>query len=300
MLKAAIDIGTNTCRLLIGDEAGGTIRHLLVKRHITRLGGGFDKASGLSVAAIERTRAALADFADEIRMAGVARTRAVATSAVRDAANGEAFCRMIEETTGIRLEVIGGEEEGMLTLRGALAGLDDREGDFLVFDIGGGSTEYTISRGESPVFAASLPLGVVRLMEGKHGLEEMREKIARELAVLHRKLAGTAVSVDPEATTLVATAGTATTVAAIDLRLETYDYRLVNNHVLSMERIREIFDLILPLPLAERLRIPGLEKGREDLIVPGLLIMLATLESFGFDRLKVNDFGLLEGVFLSA
>ncbi|HEY6873478.1 MAG TPA: exopolyphosphatase [Geobacteraceae bacterium] len=297
---AVIDFGTNTARLLIGYRApSGSIVPLLVKRQITRLGGGFSREIGISREAEMRSIAALRDFAGEIRKHAVSRVRAVATSAVRDAANGEGFCAAMYRETGIRLEVIDSREEGLLTLRGVLAGIDDPQGDFLVFDVGGGSTEYTLTRQGEPVFTDSLPLGVVRLTEGKREPEAMGDKIFRELSVLSKKLDVVGFLGSLAGVTLVGTAGTATTLAAISLKMTDYDYRLVNNHILSLAEIRDIFRTLLPMTPEERLRVPGLEKGREDLIIAGIMITVKTMEMFGFQHLKVSDFGLLEGLLLS-
>lgn len=296
---ASIDLGTNTARLLVGRVEGGAVAPILVKRRITRLGGGFTREAGISPEAWQRSLEALTDFAGEMKRAGVTRLRAVATSAVRDAANGGAFCREVLERTGIRLEVIDGEEEGLLTLGGVLSGLDRKEGDFFVFDVGGGSTEYTLAESRQPLFTESLPLGVVRLTEGKPDVAAMVEKIGRELAGLGERLEGRGFRGRLQGATLVGTAGTATTLAAISLGMTDYDYRRVNNHILTREEISRMFGMLLPLSPAERLGVPGLERGREDLIIAGTLITLQTLEVFGFDRMTVSDSGLLEGVLLS-
>ncbi|SNB45615.1 exopolyphosphatase [Geobacter sp. DSM 9736] len=296
---AAIDLGTNTARLLIGRWTGSEVEQLVLKRRITRLGGGFSKERGISPEAQMRTVAAMREFAYDIANQGIRQIRAVATSAVRDAANRDAFCNAVLKETGINLEVIDGEEEGLLTLHGVCSGLDDQSGSLLVFDVGGGSTEYTVSREQRPLFSASLPLGVVRLTEGKSTASAMEDKIERELSTLSLRLSDHGLSPLPSGTTLVGTAGTATTLAAISLGMTEYDYRRVNNHILPMEEVRRILAMLMPLTPAERLRVPGLEPGREDLIIAGTLIALKTMELFRFDRLKISDFGLLEGVMRS-
>jgi len=298
--SAAIDLGTNTARLLISyvDDAG-RIAPITYIRRITRLGGGFTKEQGISAEASARTVAALCDFAGEIRRHNVARVRAVATSAVRDAANGKAFRDLILRESGIELEVIDGETEGVLTLRGVLAEIDERNRDFLVFDVGGGSTEYTLARGDKVLYTESLPLGVVRLTEGKNTCAAMEEKIVRELLPIREELDNKGLIHCLENAVLVGTAGTATTLAAISLKMTEYDYRLVNNHVIGLDEIKEIFSTLLPMTPEQRLSIPGLEKGREDLIIAGALVTLKTMEMLGFKSLKVSDFGLLEGVLLS-
>ncbi len=296
---AAIDLGTNTARLLISCVGGSRIRPVIYLRKITRLGGGFTKERGISPEAAARTVAAMRDFAAEIERQSVARVRAVATSAVRDAINGQKFCDLIRRESGIELEVIDGETEARLTLKGALAENDGICANTLVFDVGGGSTEYTLAKGEEVLFTESLPLGVVRLTEGKGSTAAMEEKIRRELAAIRLKLTERGLLAELESSILVGTAGTATTLAAVSLKMTEYDYRLVNNHQLSLTEIKDILSTLLPMTPEERLNVPGLEKGREDLIIAGILITLNTMEILGFSRLKVSDFGLLEGVLLS-
>lgn len=296
---ASIDLGTNTARLLIGRVSAGRLERLHVSRRITRLGGGFTREHGILPEAAARTIAAMEEFAVTLREYGVGGLKAVATSAVRDAANREVFCRDVQAASGIELEIISGEAEGALTLRGVVSGLDARPELLLVFDVGGGSTEYTLARGGEIIFTSSLPLGVVRLTEGKGSVSAMTDKIERELALLYHDLESACLAPLLPTATLVATAGTATTLAAIDLGLVDYDYRKVNNHQLSVESVRSIFDRLLPLAPADRLRqIAGLEEGREDLIIAGTLLTMKTLERFAIPAVKVSDFGLLEGVLL--
>lgn len=298
--SAAIDLGTNTARLLISYvDDDGRITPVIYMRRITRLGGGFTKERGISAEASQRTVGALCEFATEIRRHGALRVRAVATSAVRDAVNRKEFCDLILKKSGIRLEVIDGETEGLLTLRGVLAEIDERCVNFMVFDVGGGSTEYTLARLEKVLFTESLPLGVVRLTEGKITCQAMEEKILRELLPIREKLADRGLLPFLDDAVLVGTAGTATTLAAISLKMSAYDYRLINNYVIGLDEIKDIFSTLLPMTPEERLAVPGLEKGREDLIIAGTLITLKTMEIFSFKRLKVSDFGLLEGVLLS-
>jgi exopolyphosphatase / guanosine-5'-triphosphate,3'-diphosphate pyrophosphatase len=298
-LGAAIDLGTNTARLLIGSvDENGMEQHLLMRR-ITRLGGGFSETTGISGAAQERTLAAIREFAATIRQHDVEYVKAVATSAVRDAINGPEFCAAIRAQTGLSFEVIDGQSEGLLTLEGVRMGLDKETAQLMVFDVGGGSTEYTVAQGELILATESLPLGVVRLSEGKVTTTAMIDKIDRELLQHKSHLAEKSVLPARDRCTLIGTAGTATTLAAISLRMTDYDYRRVNNHLLALKEIRDIFERLLPLEPAERLLVPGLEKGREDLIIAGTLITLRTMEIFGFEELKVSDFGLLEGVLLA-
>ena len=293
---AAIDLGTNTARLLIATL--DPYRQVLLKRTITRLGGDFRRESGLSPQAMQRSLAALAQFAREISRHGVTRVRAVATSAVRDARNGGLFCELVRAETGLELEVIDGTEEALLTLAGVRSVLDRSDGDLVVFDVGGGSTEYTLARGAAPLFSRSLPIGVVRLTEGKPDAAAMDEKIGRELTRLRRELEEEGMTGRFSAATLVGTAGTATTLAAVQMQMEDYDYRRVNNFTMPLSAVERIFARLSPLTPKERLGVPGLEPGREDLIIAGTLVVLQTMRIFGFPTLKVSDSGLLEGLVL--
>lgn len=298
--KASIDLGTNTARLLIGTVSNGRILRQHISRCITRLGGGFSKKTGISEEAAQRTVAALQEFSATIAEFKVTALRAVATSAVRDAINRDDFCHLVKATTGIELEVISGEEEARLTLAGVVSSLDIVADTMLVFDIGGGSTEYTLAKAGKIVFSKSLPLGVVRLTEGKGSIAAMAEKIERELKLLIAEMDAAGVTALLADASLIATAGTATTLAAIDIGLADYDYAKVNNHLLHATRITEIFNRLSPLSPSERLQqIIGLEKGREDLIIAGTLLTLKSMEMFAGETLKVSDFGLLEGALLS-
>ena len=297
---AAIDFGTNTARLLVADRhPDGSFDQVRIEREIVRMGGGFSREEGLSAHAIQRGSSCLARFAGILKEYGIPHPRAVATSAVRDAANGSAFIDLIRRQTGIELTVIDGEQEGALTLIGVIAGLDCSPDKLMVFDVGGGSTEYTLAQTGKAAFIRSLPLGVVRLTEGKVSPAEMSEKIAKELDLLVREMTTAKTAVPDKQTVLVGTAGTATTLAAISMEMATYDYRKVQNAILSIDEIRRIYSLLLPLSLEERVAVPGLEKGREDLIIAGILITLQTMERFGFTTFKVSDYGLLEGLIVA-
>lgn len=297
---ASIDFGTNTARLLVADRhPDGSFEQVRIERQIVRMGGGFSRETGLSDEAIQRGSACLADFARILAEYGLTDPRAVATSAVRDAANGRAFIESIRRQTGIALHIIDGEQEGALTLTGVMAGLDCHPDKLMVFDVGGGSTEYTLAEGGHAALIRSLPLGVVRLTEGKVSPVEMSAKIDKELERLIRDMALENIALPDEQTLLVGTAGTATTLAAISMQMATYDYRRVHNSLLSLEEIRRIYAQLLPLSLEERLEIPGLEKRREDLIIAGMLITLQTMERFGFTGFKVSDYGLLEGLIVA-
>jgi exopolyphosphatase / guanosine-5'-triphosphate,3'-diphosphate pyrophosphatase len=293
---AAIDLGTNTARLLIAEKE--PYRQLLVNRTITRLGGGFTRERGLSEEAQQRSIAAMKAFAEEMARLEVSQVRAVTTSAVRDAVNGEAFCQRVCRETGIDLEIIDGSEEAALTLRGVASILDHRSGDVAVFDVGGGSTEYTLASNLELLFSRSLPIGVVRLTEGKPGPAEMEDKIRRELEKFRKELEREGLEQRFGKATLIGTAGTATSLAAIQLGMTDYDYKKVNNHTMPLAEIERIYQLLKPLTPKERLQVRGLQPGREDLIIAGTLVVLVTMRLFGFETFKISDSGLLEGLIL--
>jgi len=295
---ASIDFGTNTARLLIAVRSPAGITPVRVEREVVRLGGGFTDEYGLSVEARKRGLACLHRFSEIISGYEVVQIRATATSAVRDAVNGGAFVDKVFQDTGIQLVVIDGDAEARLTLKGVLSGLDSESSTVVVLDVGGGSTEFTVSSHGSPVFIKSMPIGVVRLTEGFRTSIEMIERVRSVIDQLEKDLSAAGINVSGDFE-LVGTAGTATTIAAIKLEMVDYDYRKINNYTVSRGDVAEIFQRLSQLSPQERLAIKGLEKGREDLIIAGLVIITSVMDRFGFNRLKVSDFGLLEGLVLS-
>jgi exopolyphosphatase / guanosine-5'-triphosphate,3'-diphosphate pyrophosphatase len=296
---AAIDLGTNTARLLIGGiSAQGQIQPLVQRSAISRLGGGFSRDRGLSSEARCRAVTILGEFARDISAHGVVAVRAVATSAVRDARNGHDFVREVYEKTGISLQVIAGDVEAQLNLQGVLSGLND-VGDLFVFDIGGGSTEYVLTRGKTLLFSMSLPLGVVRLTEGKGIVSTMDDKVSRELNRLRLALLENNFLEKLSGSTLIGTAGTVTTLAAMHRTVDYRDSSLLHGTALPLTAVKTLFKTVVALSPHDRLALPGLEKGREDLIVAGTLITLRTMELFGFEHCTVCETGVLQGALLS-
>lgn len=308
---ASIDIGTNTFRLLISElNEDGQLRHRVMKREITRLGGGFTATGGLTEDSMARGIAALLAFSKLLREHKVEEVRAVATSVVRESPNGTDFVRRVKEKTGLDVEVIDGDEEALLALKGVLSCITVKTGDALVFDIGGGSTEYILSSHGNPVYSESLKLGVVHAAEAfLHSdptKEEEIEKVSNHVVEILKPFLNNLVQnglkkrlpQENKDVTLIGTAGTITTLAAMDQGLESYDPSRINNYILTHERVKRLFNTIFPLTLNERKRLHALEGGREDLIVAGTVIVLKTMEVFGFKELMVSDGGLLEGVLM--
>lgn len=298
-LIATIDFGTNTARLLIAEKNNSLqgFKQIYLEREIVRMGGGFSREIGLSCDAIERGVACLRKFSNSMQRYKIDSVRAVATSAVRDAKNNKVFLDRVQNETGIVLEIIDGEQEGSLTLHGVMSGLDTKFDSLLLFDVGGGSTEFTIMQNGKTLFVKSLPLGVVRLTEGKNSPQEMLDKVNKELCLLQCEMNSKGIKWSCDS--LIGTAGTATTLAAISMEMTDYDYRRVNNCELTLETIKQIYQKLSSLTLSERLALPGLEKGREDLIIAGCLITIQAMEMFGYSCVKVSDYGLLEGLVVS-
>ena len=300
-MLAAIDAGSNTLRLLIGRVDKGRVVPDVYLRRITRLAGDFSEAGGLAPAARERTLVAFKDFAETCRHFDVQRIRAVGTAAFRQAINGEAFAHEIREATRLPLEIISGDMEAEHMAKGVLSALDPMPVQALIVDIGGGSTEFVLCLHQKVVWSRSLPLGVVRLTE-KHASPAQRQiTIERALAALNHELAAVCRStgLDPAELVVVGTAGTITTLAALDMQMNDYDWRRVNNYSLPLSRIQYWQARLEPLNPAEREALPGIEPGRGDLIIAGLEVILCLIRQVHTKNLTVSDFGILEGLLLS-
>ncbi|HET8528517.1 MAG TPA: exopolyphosphatase [Gaiellaceae bacterium] len=278
MRVAAVDLGTNTTRLLVADVADGRLEELHRETRITRLGEGVDARRRLLPVPIARVRNVLADYRRTAESLAADRTLLVATSAVRDAENGEAFLGEIEWSYGFATRLASGDEEAELTRRGA----QPADGELLL-DIGGGSTELILGD-----FHTSLPMGAVRFTE-RHG-----EDVERLVAV------ATSLLPQLEPRGALGVAGTVTTLAALDLGLQEYDRARVHEHRLSRDGARTQLERLAALPLDERRRVPALEPERAPVIVAGGAILLAVLERYDLDAIRVSDRDILDGIALAA
>jgi exopolyphosphatase/guanosine-5'-triphosphate,3'-diphosphate pyrophosphatase len=298
---ASIDIGTNTIRLLISERTGRGILKIYINRVITRLGEGFsDNTRLLNSNAVNRSVAALYDFSKVIKKFNVNKIRAVATSVVRESKNGEEFVKQVADKTGLAVEVISGEEEAKLTVSGVLNSVSVNANNCIIFDIGGGSTEYVHIRSSNIVNLVSTNLGVVHLTEEFLRSEIETEQELANLSIyiketLQRELENFEV-IDKKDLILIGTAGTPTTLAAIELKLKEYNPELVNNFVLSEEMILSTIKKLLNIHKKDRAKITGLEKGREDILVVGALILIETLRKYSQNSVIVSDGGVLEGI----
>jgi exopolyphosphatase/guanosine-5'-triphosphate,3'-diphosphate pyrophosphatase len=307
MILAGIDIGTNALRLLVAETGPDTFHEIYADRRVTRLGQDLDQRGTLTREAEDRSLKALGDFAEKIRRHAAIHAAAIGTSALRNASNAASFIEEVRTKTGLVIRVITGEEEARLTLAGvvhALRGMGGLRSDVLesalVMDIGGGSTEIILTNPTEAPSMASLPLGAVYLT---NRYIKNDPPTLGEISLLGRAIKNIleeyCVDLKPgPSTALVGTAGTVTTLAAMDLGLAEYDPDKINGHTLSREKVSAIVQTLTASTLKERRSIPGLEAGREDIILAGAVITREIMERFGFTTMVVSDGGLREGIVL--
>jgi exopolyphosphatase / guanosine-5'-triphosphate,3'-diphosphate pyrophosphatase len=308
---AAIDCGTNSIRLLVADVTTGSdgvpaLRDVHREMRIVRLGQGVDATGVLAPEALQRTRAALADYTAVLRRKGTERVRMVATSATRDARNRDDFFGMVRETLGVDAEVISGDEEANLSFVGAVGDLDPDDGPFVVVDVGGGSTELvvgTLDDGKATVRAArSVDVGSVRITERcLHGDPPTAEEIAQAREVAGGILDEAFAAVPVESVqTWVGVAGTITTLSAVAQELPEYDPAAVHLSRLSRERVHAVADELLGMSREERSAHKSIHPGRIDVIGAGALIVDVLArelhERAGVDELVVSEHDILDGI----
>ena len=298
---AGIDIGTLTCRLLIADLASGhPLTELQSDRRILRLGEGVDQTKRLSPVAMDRVIACLQEWRNVIDGYQVEQSSVVATSAVRDAVNRDEFLERVKREAGFDVEVISGEEEARRTLLGIRSGLPVGVTDILALDIGGGSTEFILDRpGRKPI-VQSIDIGVVRLCERVlHHDPPSDEEVRQARAWVTRETkAAVAGMADYRQATFVGTAGTVTSLAAMAQKLPAYESARIHNYALKLETIRDLEHTLLSRTKAEQIGLPGLEKGREEVIAAGAIIIRRIMETLGEEQCLVSDLGLREGVLI--
>src|SRR5437773_2916628 len=301
MILAGVDIGTLTCRLLIArvSESGG-LTELRSDRRIVRLGEDVDRLRTLRPDAMDRDISTLLEWRKVIETYPVEGQIAVATSAVRDAKNRDEFLGRIKREAGFEVELISGEEEARRTMLGIRSGLPYGVTDVLALDIGGGSTEFILDRsGQNPV-VRSVDIGVVRLCERllhhdpptDEEVRQAREWVARETK------AAVADMGNYHTATFVGTAGTITSLAAMAQKLPTYEPARIHNYTLKLDTIRELEQTLLSRKKVDRVGLPGLEKGREEVIAAGSIIIRTVMEAQGMTAVIVSDLGLREGLLI--
>ena len=297
---AAVDVGTNSTRLLVADVAGGAIVATHAREMvITRLGRGVDRAGRFDPDALARTLAVLAEYAETCRRLQVTRRRVVATSATRDAADRRAFLDGVRDLLGVDAEVLTGEAEAALTYRGATADLSGEE-PTLVVDIGGGSTELILGDGASARAMVSLDIGCVRLFE-RHLRSD--PPAAAEVVALRADVAahldGVAAVVDPAAADrVVGVAGTVTTVTALALGLGSYDPRRIHRSTIAAADVAATADKLAAVTVAERAAMPVMARGREDVIAAGALLLDELVQRFQIREVIASEADILDGALL--
>ncbi len=306
MRSAAIDVGSNTIRMLIADVRDNVLHRIFSARRITRLAEGVRDSGILRRQNLEESVSVLKGFSSSSADYGAGRVSAVGTSALRDARNSQEFVDAVFRDTGIRIRTISGLEEAELTAEGILLGFGGTDIPLFIIDIGGGSTEWII---HDPAVAGTsvcgtMPVGVINILErfvnadpvSADELRALNSEIGSHLERLHKEVMRSL----PKNTVFVGTGGTVTTLACLDLGLKAYDPERIHMHRISLRRLEEIRDMLVSLPLSIRKEINGLEPGRADLIIPGILLTIKFMEFFGFCEITVSDYGLLEGLLREA
>jgi exopolyphosphatase/guanosine-5'-triphosphate,3'-diphosphate pyrophosphatase len=283
MRYAAIDVGSNSCRLLVADVNQRQLQPIFRELRSTRLGEGVNATKKINTAAMNRTRDCLQDYVDSIRRLGVTDFRMVATSAMRDALNREELVELIKESWGCTLEVISGEEEAQLSYLGVKEGLNLPSP--LVVDLGGGSCEFRIEDGKD-LFSLSLPLGAVRATEAHLSMVDAKT-ILSPLEKNSDKLKGYP---------LVFVGGTATTLVAMKLSMEIYDPQKVHGQILNREEVADLYNMLELMPLNVRNRLPGLQPERADIIPAGAMIVLLIMDILKCQQITISESDILDGI----
>jgi len=298
---AVIDIGTNSTRLLIADVEGAQVDEIYRESRITRLGRGVDHSGQLSAEGIEAVCEAIADYMPLISEERAREVMVIATSAVRDADNGEAFVAELRERFDLSCRVIDGDQEANLTYLGTSSGGSGDE-TTLVIDIGGGSTEMIVGRGPEPIFHTSLQAGVVRhterILTGDPPASAELEALAKDVGKLVQSaLEGVEL---PPVDRAIAVAGTPSSLAAIDLELVPYDPKAVEGHRLPLRTVQWWLSRLASMPLAERQQVPGLHPDRAQAIVAGVVILIEIMRNFDLLEVEVSEHDILYGCAITA
>ena len=298
---AAVDLGTNSTRLLVADVDDGRVVELDRKTRITRLGEGVDERRRLLPVPIARVRNVLTDYRRAAERLQVERTLIIATSAVRDAQNGEAFLGEIEWSYGFETRLLSGHDEALLTFRGVTAERDIPDGTAVV-DLGGGSTEIVVGGPGGVRWHDSLDIGSVRLTERfLHGDPPQRDELERCAAAVRALLPERVPEgVRADVAYAIGVAGTITSLAALDLELAQYDRDRVHGHVLTHAALEREVQRLASLPLAERRELPALDPDRAPVIVAGAIIVREVVAFLGLDAIEASERDILDGAALAA
>ena len=297
---AVIDCGTNSIRLLIAETSGSTIKEVIRTMEIVRLGQGVDENKAFHQDAINRTLSAVKSFKEIIDKNKVDKIRFCATSATRDASNRNIFIDGVRDILNIQVEVIPGEEEAALSFTGATYQLDQGSGPFLVVDIGGGSTEFVY--GDKKVISAkSVNIGCVRMSE-RHLTNQppTMDQIASAIVDIDIAITQAAVSVPiNSAKSLIAVAGTTTTVAAAALNLSKYDRDLIHLSKISADKVHKVAQMFQSMNKSEISALPYMHEGRVDVITAGSLVLSRVMAATGATEFVASETDILDGMAFS-
>jgi exopolyphosphatase/guanosine-5'-triphosphate,3'-diphosphate pyrophosphatase len=291
---AAVDLGTNSTRLLVADVDGERLEEVVRRLTITKLGEGVDRRRRLLPLPITRVRNCLTEYRRELEALGATRTLAIATSAIRDAENGEAFLGEIEWSYGFATRLLDGDEEAALMLRGVAAGRELEAGTLLV-DIGGGSTELVLVAPDVPGASTSLDVGCVRVTER---FLRSDPPAREELAAAAAHIGSLLPALDVRAA--IGVAGTVTTLATLDRGDAEYDPERTHGHRIPRASVERELERLSAMTLDERLRVPGIEPGRAPVIVAGIVVLREVMEAYGLREIEVSERDILHGAAYAA
>ena len=296
-IAAGIDIGSNSIRLIIAEVENNKIKNIIYQeKATTRLAANINKTGILQEEPFNKSINVLAGFRKALNKYNVEKIKTVATSAVREAANGKEFINAAKNS-GIEISIISGKEEGMLEYLGVCSGFDAGRQP-LILDVGGGSSEIIYMQDNNELHTESHKIGVVKMadmFDFQKSSTEILEKCSAYIKEFFKD-----VTIPNNIQNFIAPAGTATTLAAIDMEMTEYDYNKVNGYKITKEKVIEILNKVYSTPYNKRLEIKGMDKGREDLIIPGILIILEILKKTNLNIITVSDFGLREGAVVRA
>lgn len=291
---AIIDIGSNSIKLLVG-EGDGTVRTIAEKSEVARLGEGLWKSGVLSAAAMERSAEVVARFARQARENGAEKIVSVGTMALRSAGNSGDFVKMVRELCGVEVQIIPGEEEARLSYLAVLSGLSIPDGDMVIFDTGGGSTEFIFGKGTELTKRFSVNLGAIRITERFFHDDPVKVgSVAEALQEIGAEFA--AAGVEGKPLRLVGLGGTVTTMGAVKHKMVKYQPEVIQGSTLTRDDIAQQIKAYSQRTIQQRCELPGMQPKRADVILAGACILQVIIDRFGVDALTISDRGLRHGL----
>lgn len=296
MKLGAIDIGTNSMRLLVADVQDKKLVSREKYINTTRIGQGVDENGYITDEAMERNITALYEFSQMCKEKGCEKVRCMGTSALRDAVNRDVFIEKAREKSGIKVEVIAGEKEAELGFRGVLTGAS-AEGNLLILDIGGGSTEFIFGNNDGIIKSVSIDIGALRLTEKFRGFEKDAELYSEMINFIKEKTNDIMEYLrECEISTVCGIGGTITSMSAINQKLEVYSMEKVHQSVITAEDADDISEMLRHSTEEDRKSMKGLQPKRADIITAGAVILDTIIKSLDIDRVVVSEYDNLEGL----